>query len=552
MKLFWLLLRASRWGVVLAVLAGAVSGASGAGLIAIVNAVLSGKREWQDVTLWGAFAALFILVPLSRQLSDYLLVRLGQKAVYDLRMLLSRRILATPLRRLEELGTHRLLVALTDDISAVTAALADLPALFVNFTLLLGALLYIGWLSPTLLLVFLAFLGLAVLTYRWLMAGAMHRLRLARHEQDELYGHFRALTEGIKELKLNDRRQGAFLRQLESTADLQSRLNIAARVIFSAAGNWGSSLFFLLIGLSLFGLPLFRQVGSAAMSGFILILLYIRGPLQVFLNALPQLGRGSIALAKVEQLGLGLAAEEGSAGEGRKPASWESLEWRGVCHTYGREADDRSFTLGPLDFTLRPGELVFLVGGNGSGKTSFAKVLVGLYTPESGEVRLDGAAVTDASRERYRGHFAAIFSDFFLFDRLLGLENPGLDAEVRRYLDELQLAHKVTVRDGALSTTDLSRGQRKRLALLTAYLEDRSIYVFDEWAADQDPHFKEIFYHQLLPELKARGKAVVVISHDDRYFGVADRILKLEDGQLTERLEPPPGELPAASRISAH
>src|SRR5262249_40882734 len=121
---------------------------------------------------------------------------------------------------------------------------------------------------------------------------------------------------------------------------------------------------------------------------------------------------------------------------------------------------------------------------------------------------------------------------FHLFDSLLGMESPGLDAQARRYLSELRLAHKVKVQNGALSTTELSRGQRKRLALLTAYLEDRPLYVFDEWAADQDPQFKEIFYPRLLPELKARGKAVLVISHDDRYFPVADRILRLEDGKL--------------------
>jgi putative ATP-binding cassette transporter len=204
-----------------------------------------------------------------------------------------------------------------------------------------------------------------------------------------------------------------------------------------------------------------------------------------------------------------------------------------VTHTYHREGEDSSFMLGPINLALTPGELVFLVGGNGSGKTTLSKLLIGLYSPEGGEVRLNDTPITDENREFYRQQFSVVFSDFYLFDSLLGLDAPDLDDNARRYLALLRLDNKLKVQDGVLSTTDLSQGQRKRLALLTAYLEDRSIYVFDEWAADQDPLFKEIFYYQLLPELKARGKTIIVISHDDKYYHVGDRIIKLDDGQLS-------------------
>jgi putative ATP-binding cassette transporter len=209
----------------------------------------------------------------------------------------------------------------------------------------------------------------------------------------------------------------------------------------------------------------------------------------------------------------------------------EGIELSGVVHSY-QGARDNNFTLGPIDLSFSPGELVFLVGGNGSGKTTLAKLLTGLYAPEAGEIRLDGELVTDANRDLFRQNFAAVFSDFFLFDSLLGLHVPELDAQARNYLERLYLDHKVQIDNGRFSTLDLSQGQRKRLALLTAYLEDRNIYLFDEWAADQDPMFKEVFYYQLLPELKTKGKTVIVISHDDRYYNVADRVIKLENGKL--------------------
>jgi putative ATP-binding cassette transporter len=206
----------------------------------------------------------------------------------------------------------------------------------------------------------------------------------------------------------------------------------------------------------------------------------------------------------------------------------------GVTHTYHREGEPGGFILGPIDLTLEPGELLFITGGNGSGKTTLAKLLLSLYIPKEGEIYLDGKVLTDETREQYRQLFSVVFSDFYLFESLFGLDSIYLDANARKYLAQLQLDHKVKVEDGVLSTIDLSQGQRKRLALLTAYLEDRPIYLFDEWAADQDPLFKEIFYYQLLPELKARGKALIVISHDDRYYQVADRVIKLESGKLQQ------------------
>jgi putative ATP-binding cassette transporter len=238
-------------------------------------------------------------------------------------------------------------------------------------------------------------------------------------------------------------------------------------------------------------------------------------------------------LQKIEAMGLSLAAEsvERSTFEASQSHGYERLKLEAVTHSYDNEDGD-GFKLGPVDLRFRPAEVVFLVGGNGSGKTTLAKVLTGLYAPDEGAIFLDGERITNETRDQYRQLFATVFSDFYLFESLLGLKSDALHEEALHYLRRLQLDRKVQVVDGVLSTTDLSHGQRKRLALLTAYLEDRPFYVFDEWAADQDPLFKEIFYLRLLPELKLRGKTVVVISHDERYFHVADRVLKLNYGKM--------------------
>ena len=535
MKLISILLSYSRRAVILAIIVGVINGICNAALLAIIHKALIAGRGASANLLWG-FIALWLVLPASRIASQVTLSHLVQTAIYDLRMHLSRQILAAPLRQLEEIGTHRLFATLNDDVQAISNALVSIPTICMQSTVLIASLAYLGWLSWPVLIGVIIFMSIGMFTFQKAIGKASGYLTLAREDHDSLFRHFRALIEGNKELKLHRGRRQSFMeRVLKATANSFRRHNVIGAGIQTAAAGMGQILFFLLIGLLIFGVPAYTNTSVQVLTGYTLLLLFIMTPIEVLNITVPTIFRAQIALQKVESLGLSLAAKttekEVAETSGESPA-WKTVELRGIAHTYYREAENSHFTLGPIDLTLTPGELVFITGGNGSGKTTLAKLLMGLYAPEAGELRINGELVTDENRDWYRQHFTVVFSDFFLFDSLLGLEAPKLDEKAREYLVKLQLNHKLDVKEGVLSTTELSQGQRKRLALLTAYLEDRSIYLFDEWAADQDPTFKQIFYHSLLPELKARGKTVVVISHDDRYYDVADRLVKLADGKL--------------------
>lgn len=542
----------ARLTIGLVTITGALAGLGMTALIALVNSALN-QPEVERAELIAAFIGLCVVVPIVGFVSGVLLLRLTAQAARDMRLRMCRRMMAAPYQKLERLGSHRLLATLNDDIPAVTTAVTSLPVIFMQVAVIVGCLIYLGWLSLTLLGMLLVYLLVGVFSYQLPLMRATRYFRLMREQWDAMFGGFRALTEGAKELRLNRGRRAAFQKlQLEPAIDGIRRYGIAANTLTIASQNWGEILFFIFIGLLVFVAPQVVEVDTEVLTGYTLTVLYMISPLTNLLNLLPTLGRAFVAAEKVEQLGLTLEAEPVATTPvpvEASRASWRRLELARVTHVY-ENGDSEQFQLGPVDLVFEPGEVVFLIGGNGSGKTTLAKLIIGLYEPAEGSIRLDGEVVGPETLDDYRQHFSVVFYDFFLFDRLFGVDPELLRTKGQQYLAELELDDKVRFEEDRLTTNQLSQGQRKRLALLNAYLEDRPIYVFDEWASDQDPLFKRIFYHHILPDLKARGKTVIAITHDDRYYGVADRLVKLERGRLVAAGAPPSfeidGPLPAS------
>lgn len=524
------------------VVAGIVSGLSGIVLLAFINSSLHTANTFDEKDAF-VFLGLVALLIGARVVSTIGMERIVQTTVRDLRLQLSRQIMTAPYSALQKLGSARLMANLTEDVSVISQALQRVSQICINMAWLIGGLAYMAWLSLSLLLFVIGIIVFGTVIYYLHSRLAMRPLHSAREQGDALYTHFRTLTQGVKELKLHRHRAQDFLKNgLVPTAQASCQLNISAMIFFAFAAAWGSVVLYMLMGIVLYGSHNWWEVtDEAVISGYILTLLYIFGPISMLIDSIPELGRAKVSFKKIETLSRELNDHVDVASDNiaSYQASVQScaIELKEMCYGYHQGGSD--FTLGPLNLMLKPGELVFITGGNGSGKSSLMLLLTGLYKPEQGSVLLNGEPVTDSNRQLYRQHFSAIFSDFYLFESLLGLPDDQIDQQAQHYLKRLQLNHKVSVKDGMFSTVTLSQGQRKRLALLTALLEDRPVYVFDEWAADQDPQFKELFYTNILTDLKARGKTVVAITHDDRYFHIADRCVKLENGKILEITEHP-------------
>ncbi|MBD2461274.1 ATP-binding cassette domain-containing protein [Oscillatoria sp. FACHB-1407] len=580
MKFIRFLLEISWRNIVIATTAGFVSGSSNALLISLINRAVN-RAAFPDALLYFVALALFIL--LTSTLSQFMLIQLSQNAIYQLRLRLSQSILSSPLQHLERLGENRLIATLTDDVRTLTHAVSAIPNICIDLATVIGCFAYLAWLSNLLFVLTVAFTSVAIWCVQTKLGKARTLFASAREEEDTLFKHFQAIITGTKELKLHQARRDDFLtKNLKGSAAKLRQKNTTAMRSFAIANGLGQLSQFTSLGFILFILPLFMHVPLSMLSTYVLTCTFIALPMQNLLNRLPELMRGNIALQKIERMKLSLSnhaeaaevyttastsdlhcqielnqvtymyhpdSETGAHPEGHPPEHPEGhpegakqgngkQELRLPPHPHNGnhpphpQSDEKGFLLGPISLRLQPGEITFIVGGNGSGKSTLAKLITGLYLPQFGSISLNGDRLTKDNIEWYRQHFSAIFSDFYLFESYLGFNHANLDRDVERYLRQLQLDHKVQVKDGVLSTTRLSQGQRKRLALLTAYLEDRPIYLFDEWASDQEPLFRDLFYKEILVKLKERGKTVIVITHDDRYFHLADHLIKLDYGKV--------------------
>jgi len=550
-SLFGMLVRGSRTLFVAALLASLACGAAGAALVLLINRALYASAETLPQWLL-PFVAAALVAMLAQVGSRALFAHLGQRALGSLRQVIARAVVAAPTRRLETVGRARIQSMLTDDATNVATFCFGLPILVTNSVVILGALIYLATLSPLLLLIAVATMVLGSAGYHLSQRRVLRHLGQAGRSQDQLFGQFEALVGGTKELKLNSGKARRFLDVvLAGAVDAVARNRSRGMALLAIADGWGRFLFMAVIGVALFARIWVVPEHAGVVTGYVIAFLYVMGPLEGVLANIPHLNMARVALGRINRTLAELAPEGDSLPAAPVPARSEvTLALQGVTHGYYHERDDEVFTLGPIDLTLRPGEATFLVGGNGCGKTTLAKLITGLYAAEAGTIRVDGEALAESGRGAYRQMFAAVFSDFHLFETLLETADGSLDARANDWLRKLHLDHKVTVKDGAFSTRDLSQGQRKRLALVAACLEDRPVMVFDEWAADQDPLFKDVFYRDILGDLKAQRKTLLVITHDDRYFPLADQLIKLDRGQIVERSVPDPVE-PPALRVAA-
>ncbi|MCC5901406.1 MAG: multidrug ABC transporter permease/ATP-binding protein [Halomonas sp.] len=533
MELLRIVWRDYRWPFVAVVVLSLVSAGLGIGVIAFINERMLGtfSDPWRILPEFLGLIALLLAITLASQLA---LTTLGHYFVYRLRGQLIKRILDTNIEQVEKIGSARLLASLSTDVRYITVAFVRLPELVQGGVLTVGITVYLGWLSPAMLGVTALWVIFTILVGVRLVAKVYRHMAKLRDSEDRLYADYQSVIEGRKELALNrDRAEWLYRDVYTPNAEAYRHHIICGDTYHLSAVNWFNIMMLGAIGVVFFLANGLGWASAQVATTFSLTLLFLRTPLIQAIGAFPPLINARVAFEKISALDL--AEHRDTFDSDTQRHDWQEIALEKVAYRYPEEDARPGFAIGPIDLTLRRGEVVFLIGGNGSGKSTLARLLTGLYQPQGGCVRVDGRPLQEEDWTTYRQHFSAIYTDLHLFDRLMGPEGESPDAMlVEEWLSALGMHSKLDFDGDRVTNVNLSQGQRKRLAMLLAVAEQRDLLLLDEWAADQDPQFRRVFYRELLPQLRALGKTLVVISHDDHYFDQADRLLEMRGGQLVE------------------
>ncbi|WP_029002379.1 cyclic peptide export ABC transporter [Azorhizobium doebereinerae] len=462
--------------------------------------------------------------------------RLLQNGLEALRLRIVDKIRTSELRTLENIGQGEIYATVVQETNHLSQTFPLLVSAAQSLGLLGFCLLYIAMLSQAAFLVITGVTVLGVLMF-WIRRRGLRHAMFSVHAQEAVMltqlAHY---TEGFQEIRLNADKNDALHRSFIDVVETLEEKVVGIGRQWVVLLLFSNAFLYFLVGVVIFILPAFFSGYTDIIYKLSAVAIFCVGPVTAVTSAAPLFDRAETGLEHVfnleQRLDAGaLGPSEASPEDLARLADFREISLASVSFGYHKEHEPSTFAVGPWNLSFRRGELVFITGANGSGKSTALKLICGLYQPDGGQILVDGIPVRRGLVQAYRELFSTVFTDFHLFERLYGVED--VDPErVNALIARFELSGKVSYADGRFSTHDLSTGQRKRLAMIVALLEDRPIYLFDEWAADQDVRFREIYYLELLPELKRQGKTIIAVTHDDRFWSVADRRITLDLGEI--------------------
>jgi putative pyoverdin transport system ATP-binding/permease protein len=533
-----------RAGMIKYFLLGILSGLSGFLFIRAVNSVIglvnAGGYTMISREFIIMFASVILLFVWTRKTLSMTVIRLSQTLFWILRKQILALVLNANYKQLSE-RRSQIYAAIVTDVGTLTQASLSVIDFFTSVILAVTVLIYLANMSLVLFGLTAVITTIGILVYHFGSKKNNKSLEGARNLEEGFIKNFNAILTGFKEIHMEPKKgKQIYDNKIKHIAQESYSHNYSAFSGFLHNQITGQVLFYILIAAILLVFSITLGISPANTISYVFTLMYLLGSIESIMVLLPTLMRAGISAKKVMDLKAELEKAELSNPMPEKymtKEEFQNISVRGMEFNYGNtntEAEaEAAFSVGPVDLDISKGDAIFIYGGNGSGKTTFVQTLIGLYVPTSGEIRLNGSLITETTYPVYKTIFSVVFSDFYLFEEMVGIDNFD-EAKCLRYLEMFELGEKVGVENKAFTTTNLSTGQRKRLALIAALMEEKPVLVLDEWAADQDPYFRKKFYTEIIPMLKADGITIIAITHDDKYYHYADRLYKMDYGKLIE------------------
>ena len=512
---------------------GIISGIAGGGILAAINQgaqMAAGSLTIQPLLLFSGVLALFLY---SKRYSLINAVMAVEEMLQAVRNRVAGKIADSELEAMERIGPSYVFNRLSQDTILISDSAHVIFASFGALIMLVFSTIYIAIISLEGFIMTLSAISLGVITFLSQRRAIIGAVRSATSNEVEFLASVEQSLNGFKEIKLHRGKADDLLRSQAAIGGTLERAKKRAGRSQTFVMMFSQAFFYALLGVVVFVWPVVMDESTETVIKVTATILFIIGPIDLVVGSMPLFMEADVAVENLKELERRL--EAGVMKAPAKPldpaAPFVGLQIKDVKYRYPGDYDETEFTLGPINLEVTPGEILFIVGGNGSGKSTLLKILTGLYYPTDGEVLVDGSRLERSDYPQYRQSFSAIFTDFFLFDRLYGV-SPAVYDRANELLKWLDISKKTTFDNGGFTNRNLSTGQRKRLALVAALLEERAVYVFDEIAADQDPEFRRRFYEEILPTVRDQGATVIAVTHDDRYFKCADRVVVMEEGQL--------------------
>ena len=515
----------------------ALGGLSTAAILAAINAGLQGSGNLWAATLF--LVALFLFIKTQYYVTITTTAEI-EAIIHKIRLRVMDHIRRSELLSLEAIGRSRIVAAITSDTAILTQASNMLCFSIQGAVLVFFVAIYVAFLSLAAIVTTIVIIGVAGAIFHYKNRRLAAEKQKSAEWEGRLFDRLTDFLDGFKEVRLNAARSMDLFEDASEVSRTAANIKINSQAETFKLIVTSQISMYVLIGAVVFVAPQFSEaLGGLTLTKTTTALMFIVGACFGLVQSIPILLNANAAADRIEQLEIELQATASTLGAAAlgTPRRFESIEMTGIQFRYVDKFSEAAFKIGPIDFTLHPGELVFITGGNGSGKSTFLRVLAGLYPPDSGQIRLNDQLINDEMRDTYRSLMSAIFFDYHLFRRLYGVPDPD-PGDVDRLLRQFRLDTKTGLTNGEFRTLDLSGGQRRRLALIVSLLEKRPILLLDEWTAEQDPEFRRKFYDELLPELMGAGATVVVITHDDRYLDelhLPARRIRMDEGRIVEQ-----------------